>query len=43
MFIIVASLLAAFDISKAKGPNGEDIEPIVQYSTNVMRYVYFLA
>jgi len=38
IFITVASILSAFDILKATGPNGETMEPRVEYGLNIVRH-----
>lgn len=37
MFITVATVLAVFEISKAKDLNGDDVEPEVEYCSNILR------
>jgi hypothetical protein len=35
---MAASMIATFDITKAKGEDGREIDPIVDFSNGVVRY-----
>lgn len=39
IWIVAASILAAFSISKAVDADGVDIEPVVEYLPGIVRYV----
>jgi len=43
MFIAIAMSLATFNIYKKKDANGHYIEPQVEYTTGVIRYVFRVA
>jgi len=40
VWLVVSSLLAAFDISKAMGEDGHVIEPSGEYTTGTLWYVF---
>lgn len=39
LWLNIASILTVFDITKAKGEEGRDIEPDIQWTPNFTRYV----
>ena len=39
LYIIISSLVAAFDFSKAVGPDGKPITPMGDYTTELLKCV----
>ena len=40
LFIWCATMLSVYEFSKAIGPDGKVEEPLVEYTSGVVRYVY---
>lgn len=42
LYIIISSLVAAFDFKKAIGPDGKPITPNGDYTTELLKYVHLI-
>jgi hypothetical protein len=41
MWIIITSVLLTYDIAKAMDETGSPIEPKIEYSSGLLRYLFF--